>query len=507
MCTQFIRPPMFSTRYLVRFLFIFCVCGTLHAQTRKAPLVRFTFNNYSSIDDIAQLKAKLTGVNFTADRFGNEGNAAYLSGSKYSYINLGNDSRLKQKNASISMWVKIEHKIWSGIGVKCNPLILTKYTNLDDFYESYAIYFMLETNKLAAGATKDSTRETAVFGANNFERNQWHHLVLAYDYDFLTLYIDGELQGKMDKKYETKFISTDSVLVGSLANKINDRFLNGAVDDIEFYDYVLDPTEVLALYHAPNPNKSMIILNWALLCMAISMFILTGYLYVKYRIRKAVQKEKERRELDYKLLQTELRVNRASMNPHFLFNSLNTLHGFILEEELNYAGEYLVKFSKLIRKTLESNMYESISLKFEIELLERYLEIENMRFEENIRYTFITNDSMNPSTIHIPIMMLQPFLENAIWHGLLKKDGEKIITVTFSVPEEKYLHCEIEDNGTGRRQTGADPLEKTSMATGFIQQRLELLNKIHHLNCSLEIEDKPHHTGTIVKLTLPILKN
>jgi two-component sensor histidine kinase len=480
----------------------------LHAQTRKAPLARFSFNNYNSHDDIAHLKAKLIGVSFTTDRFGNEGNAVFVSGSKFSYINLGSNPRLKQKNGSISMWIKMEHKVWSGIGVKCNPLILTKYTNLNDFYESYyGIYYMLETNRLVAVATKDSTRETAVFGTQKFERNQWHHVVLAYDYDFLRFYIDGELQGKIDKKYETEFISTDSVLVGTLANKINDRFLNGTVDDIDFYDYVLGPDEVLALYHAPNPNRGMIILNWALLCMAISVIILSGYLYIKYRIRKAVQKEKERRELDYKLLQTELRVNRASMNPHFLFNSLNTLHGFILEEELNYAGEYLVKFSKLIRKTLESNMHESISLKFEIELLERYLEIENMRFEENIRYTFITNDSMNPSTIYIPIMMLQPFLENAIWHGLLKKDGEKIITVTFSVQEEKYLHCEIEDNGTGRRKTGADPVEKTSMATVFIQQRLELLNKIHHLNCSLEIEDKPHHTGTIIKLTLPILKN
>jgi hypothetical protein len=498
---------MFSNRYLVRFLFLFCVCGTLHAQTRKAPVVRFTFNNYSSIDDVAQLKAKLMGVNFTTDRFGNEGNAVFISGSKFSYINLGSDPRLKQKSGSISMWIKMEHKIWSGIGVKCNPLILTKYTNLNDFYESYGIYYMLETERLVGLATKDSTRETAVFAAKKFERNQWHHLVLAYDYDFLRFYIDGELQGKMDKKYETKFITTDSVLVGTLANEINDRFLNAVVDDIDFYNYVLSPDEVLALYHAPNPNKSMIILNWTLLCMAISAIILSGYLYIKYRIRKAVQKEKERRELDYKLLQTELRVNRASMNPHFLFNSLNTLHGFILEEELQDAGDYLVKFSKLIRKTLESNMNESISLKLEIELLERYLEIENMRFEENIRYTFITNDSLRPSAIHIPIMMLQPFLENAIWHGLLKKDGEKIITVTFSVLEEKYLYCEIEDNGTGRRQTGADPVEKTSMATVFIQQRLELLNKIHHLNCSLEIEDKPRYTGTIVKLTLPILKN
>lgn len=498
--------PMFSSRYLIHFFLIFCLPRISPAQTRKAPVAAFSFNHQNNYDDIAHLKAKLVGTYFAPDRFGNEGHAVFLSGGRFSYINLGNDPRLKQKNGSISMWVKMEHKAWSGIGGAYNPFILTKYTSLNDFYESYGIYYMLKTDKLVAVSVHDSTREVGVFSINKFELNQWHHVLMTYDYDFLALYIDGELQGRLDKKFETGFMNTDPVLIGSTANKINDRFFIGMVDDINFYDYVLGPDEVSALYHAPNPNRNMIVLSWVLVCMAVLAVILSGYLYIRFRIRKAVQKEKKHLELDYKLLQTELRVNRASMNPHFLFNSLNTLHSFILEEKLHDAGDYLVKFSKLIRKTMESNMHESISLELEIELLERYLEIENMRFEENIKYTFITTDSMMPSAIHIPIMMLQPFLENAIWHGLLKKEGEKIITVSFSVREEKYIYCEIEDNGTGRRKKGADPVEKTSMATVFILQRLELLNKIHHLECTLLIEDKPNHTGTIIKLTLPILK-
>lgn len=498
--------PMFSTRYLIYFFLVFCFSGTLYAQTCKAPVAGFYFNEYSSEDDSGHLKARLVGVNFTDDRFGNEGNAVFMSGNKFSYISLGNDPRLKQKNGSVSLWVKIEYRMWSGKGVECNPVIVTKYTNLDDFFESYAIYYMLRTKKLVAFSTQDSTHESGIQSLNTFKLNQWHHLVLSYNYNTLRFYIDGELQGKMDKKFETKFISTDSVMIGSIANQRNDRFLNGAVDDITFYDYVLTDDEVSALYDAPNPNTAKVILNWILKAVAILAIIYIIYLYIWFRTRKAVKKEKARLELDYKLLQTELRVNRASMNPHFLFNSLNTLHSFILEEELHDAADYLVKFSKLIRKTLESNMQESISLKLEIELLERYLEIENMRFEENIRYTFITTDSMNTSALHVPIMMLQPFLENAIWHGLLKKDGDKIITVSFSVQKEKYIYCEIEDNGAGRRQKGADPVEKTSMATGFILQRLELLNKIHQLKCALLIEDKPDHTGTIIKLTLPILK-
>ncbi len=479
----------------------------LQSQTRKAPVAAFSFNHQSSYDNIGHLKAKLAGANFTADRFGNEGNAVHLSGNKYSYINLGNDPRLKPTAGSISLWVNMEYRMWSGAGVECNPFIITKYTNLDDFFESYAIYYMLRTKKLAAVSTKDSTQESVITSLNTFKLNQWHHLVLSYDYHYLRFYIDGELQGRMKKKFETKFIGTDSVMIGSLANKKNDRFLNGLVDDIAFYDYVLSPDEVSALYDAPNPNTARLTLSRILKGAAVIAIICLVYLYIRFRTRKAVKKEKARLELDYKLLQTELRVNRASMNPHFLFNSLNTLHSFILEEKLHDAGDYLVKFSKLIRKTMESNMQESISLKLEIELLERYLEIENMRFEENIKYTFVTTDNMKLSALYIPVMMLQPFLENAIWHGLLKKEGEKIISVSFTVPEEKYIYCEIEDNGTGRRQKSADQVEKISMATAFILQRLELLNKIHHLKCSLLIEDKPNHTGTIIKLTLPILKH
>lgn len=263
--------------------------------------------------------------------------------------------------------------------------------------------------------------------------------------------------------------------------------------------------EVYELFVAPDPNKNKIILNWVLICVAIILFGVVIYLVIKYQVKKAVVKEKQRLELNNKLLETELRVNRASMNPHFLFNSLNALHNLILNNEIDNASDYLVKFSKLIRKILDSNMYESITLELEIELLELYLEIENLRFEENIKYTITIDESLSTTSIHIPIMMLQPFIENSIWHGLLNKSGEKTVNISFSLYEVNYIYCIIEDNGTGRKKTGFDIIDKKSLATGFIIQRLDLLNRINKLKCSLVIEDKPDNTGTIVKIILPIL--
>jgi LytS/YehU family sensor histidine kinase len=110
--------------------------------------------------------------------------------------------------------------------------------------------------------------------------------------------------------------------------------------------------------------------------------------------------------------------------------------------------------------------------------------------------------AISPSVIQIPIMMLQPFVENAVWHGLLTKKGDKIINLSFELHEERYIRCTIDDNGKGRQQAHTN-LGKNSLATKFIEQRLELMNKIHSLGCQLNIIDKPEGGGTTVIITLP----
>jgi hypothetical protein len=477
----------------------------ISAQTKTHPAAKFSFNNGSDVDEVSKHKIKLIGTSFTQDRFGNNNHAIFLSGHAESYINLGNFKSLKPKAGTISLWIKIENPVAAGQGIPINPILLTKCDTLDNFYEAYSIHFEPETEKIAVSFTKDSTKQVNHFADTPFRLNKWWHLVIVYDNNFSLFYLDGKLQNKFPKNFETKFLDSDSVLIGSTGNKKNQRFLKADIDDVAFYDVALTNEEVEELFFAPNPNKNKIILNWALVCLIIIVIGTLFYFLIKQRIKLAVTKERLRLELNNKLLETELRVNRASMNPHFLFNSLNALHNLILNNEIDNASDYLVKFSKLIRKILDSNMYESISLELEIELLELYLELENLRFEENIKYTIVRDDSLVLSSIHIPIMMLQPFIENAIWHGLLNKTGEKSITITFSLYEEKYIYCTIEDNGTGRKKTNPGIVEKKSLATGFLMQRLELLNKIHGLKCSMLIEDKPNSTGTIVKIILPIL--
>jgi hypothetical protein len=469
------------------------------------PVAKFSFNDRRDYDEINGVKAKLMSVSFTRDRFENKDNALYFYGDVSSYVNLGNYKSLKPKTGTISLWVKIESEVWAGKGRYMNPIILTKNSTRDDFYEAYYMCYFPDVNKVAAFCTQDSLHQVVITGIENFEIFTWHHLAMTYDNQSFSFYVDGKLEKKLPKNFETKFLESDSVILGVTANKKNNRFLQGAIDDLEFYDKVLTAEEVSTLYNAPNPNRLRVIFNWSLVVLAIFIVITAIYFFVRYRLSLTLKKEKERLELYNIVLGTELRVNRALMNPHFVFNSLNTLHNFILANENDNASGYLIKFSKLIRKILENNMQDFISLTQEIELLEGYLEIENLRFEKDIKYKIYANVPASCLSANIPVMMLQPFVENAIWHGLLDKVGEKTLTISFSVHEAKYICCIIEDNGIGRKTNESVTEGKKSLATNFVIQRLSLLNKLHNLDCSLVISDKPNNTGTIIKITLPIL--
>jgi two-component sensor histidine kinase len=481
------------------------ISSILQSQDKPGPTARFSFNN-QNIDEISDRKTGSRNIQFTEDRFGNSNYAIRLFGNEESYINLGNYPALKPKTGSISLWVKMEGVIYAGKGITCNPILVTKNSNRDDFNEAYAIYYAFERERIEGDLSNDSLKQINMQSLEKFLQFRWYHIVMTYDFNHASFYVDGRLQASYGKGFENYFQPTDSVIIGVVANKKNRRVFRGVVDDVAFYDRVLSVAEVSELYKAPNPNKNKIILDWVCLILLCLLAIGIIYLIVRRHFVRKLEKEKQELKLINKQLATELKVNRALMNPHFIFNSLNTLQNFILKNENDNAYSYLVKFSKLVRKTLEGNMSDTISLEMEIDILRRYLEIENLRFEEDINYSIHVDPAVIPSVVHIPVMMLQPFVENAIWHGLLKKQGEKLLEITFSMEQDRYLLCMISDNGIGRSRERVKAPKKKSLATVFVLQRIHLLNKIHNLDCSLIIEDKPDQEGTLVRITLPVFK-
>jgi two-component sensor histidine kinase len=468
------------------------------------PVAEFSFNEGKDYDEVSGRKAKLVNVTRCKDRFGNENHAVFVAGSNFSYINLGTYKALKPDQGTISMWVKLDGVIYSGLGGHFNPILLTKQTKIDDFYESYCIYYFYDTKKFTFINSRDSLTQVVTYSKERDYLNKWLHMAISYDRYSLSLYINGKLESRIRKNFPTKFLNEDSVMVGHTANKKNLRFLCGTVDDIQFYDQILTDDQIADLYNAPDPNKNSVIYKWLLAVAALIALFILLYFYTRYRVKAAVKTEKERSSQANVALENELRVHRALMNPHFIFNTLNGMQDLLLKKEYEGASDYLIKFSQLLRKILESNMSDVISLELEIELLQRYIEIEDLRFEESFSYSITVDPAIVPSITIIPIMMLQPFVENAIWHGLRAKEGDKSISISFARREEKYLECVIEDNGLGRQES-QPAREKKSLATIFIRQRLALLNKIHDLDCNLHIEARPDGTGTRVTLILPIL--
>jgi LytS/YehU family sensor histidine kinase len=207
----------------------------------------------------------------------------------------------------------------------------------------------------------------------------------------------------------------------------------------------------------------------------------------------------------------ETKAIRTQMNPHFIFNALNTLQRFILEEDIANANSYLTKFSKLLRKVLESGNSESISLKEELEILKSYVEIEQLRFDKSFEFSLVSEINF-PEQIQIPFMLIQPFVENAIWHGLLPKKDQRTLNIHFSDADENRIRCCIEDNGVGRKFSFShrDPFKKKSMAIDFIQQRLDILQKATGINCFFTITDKENaqgqSEGTFVEILIPKMK-
>lgn len=239
------------------------------------------------------------------------------------------------------------------------------------------------------------------------------------------------------------------------------------------------------------------------LIIVLSLFI-SFVVYRRYaigKIRKAEQ-ESQMNELKITAIQSQ-------MNPHFIFNSINSIQDLILKEDIDNSYVYTTKFSQLVRKTLDFSREEWIDLSDEIELLTLYLSLEELRFKTNFTYQF--NVDEDDEGFQVPPMLIQPFIENALLHGLLHKAGEKELTINLSVGE--YLICEVIDNGIGReRSREINERQKKrghkSFATSAINERFDILKNNYQEEVGFEYHDLTNSEGdsigTKVRVTIPI---
>lgn len=231
----------------------------------------------------------------------------------------------------------------------------------------------------------------------------------------------------------------------------------------------------------------------------------------RYRVSQIRKENNLKTQFNKKLNEIEMRALRAQMNPHFIFNCLNSINRYIVKSDHKTASSYLTKFSKLIRLILDNSASDSISLERELETLQLYIEMENLRFDNAFDYFIETGANVQPDTIAIPSMLLQPYIENAIWHGLLHKDdGKGMLTIKITRPEENLLYVQIDDNGVGRKRSKEIRSAETIRRSYGIQiskERIQLINNLYNVNASVSIEDIMTFdkvAGTRVVLKIPI---
>jgi len=207
----------------------------------------------------------------------------------------------------------------------------------------------------------------------------------------------------------------------------------------------------------------------------------------------------------------EQNMLRSQMNPHFLFNSLNSIKLYIINNDKKNAVHYLNKFSKLVRRILDGSSLKETSLAEELETAELYLNIENIRFPEGIDYAIAIQDDIDPERIKIPSLVLQPFLENAIWHGLSTKQGEKKLRLDVLRKDDNHMLIRIVDNGVGRSASEkireSRVLKRKSVGIDNTKERLANFAKGFQNGFDVEIIDlydnQGSARGTKVVLEIP----
>jgi len=239
----------------------------------------------------------------------------------------------------------------------------------------------------------------------------------------------------------------------------------------------------------------------------LSLMIVSLSWYLKILKKRKI---KEIRSYELHLAHMEMKSLRAQLNPHFLFNSLNSISSYIYKNKSEFATEYLAKFAKLMRLILRFSEEKLIALSQELDVVKLYLNLEQMRFKDKFDFEIKIGDNIDIDTVFIPPLLLQPFLENSVWHGILHQEKKGIIQITIIHKNELTL-IQIIDNGRGREasiKSKSPTSEKKSYGLNISQNRLRLINIVHNTKASAEIfdlKDKTGNpTGTKVIIKIPI---
>ncbi|MGY6543153.1 MAG: histidine kinase, partial [Cyclobacteriaceae bacterium] len=412
--------------------------------------------------------------------------------SSFYFIDLGLEKSLESKNEFS------EHHLYS---LKC-----TGYTKLEE-YEKALKYGLkvntwseasnnkdlltLSSNQLSLIYAKLGDFEQAyrhndksLFLANEFGSKKWE--MEAYDYRARIDREKGDFQQALTNY--TNYISLRDSIIGE-EKRVENARLEERYEAEKNYELIRNELEF------QRQIKNIAIANSGFILLAAF-----GFIMVIQKKRKAQLAHKHEIFKAY-VAETNLKFHRLQMNPHFIFNSLNAIRDYIKKERLNDADFYLGKFASLMRGTLENSQENYITLNEDLKALRAYLDLERGRLNNSFTYEIHLSAEINPDQVLIPPMILQPLIENAIWHGFGNDAENGKIRVQIE-KQEANLICTILDNGKGFSES-KQPKDGKSYGTRLIKERLDIISKLTHTKTGLDfINCQP---GTQVNMVLPYI--
>jgi LytS/YehU family sensor histidine kinase len=262
--------------------------------------------------------------------------------------------------------------------------------------------------------------------------------------------------------------------------------------------------------HVQSDNND--IFNVALFSLIPFIVAFSFIVFVFYRSRREARFRQEEAELKQQVAEMEMKALRAQINPHFIFNCLNSIHRFMEANKLEQAGEYLIKFSNLIRMVLENSMHREVELNDDLFALRLYIEMEQVRMNYNFDYEITVDPAIDVNQVLVPPLIIQPFVENSIWHGLNNKPQQGTLKVSITQKDDMIMYI-VEDDGVKTRLADAmieQNVKKKSLGMSITKERLDILNQTHRTSKSGftiqdKLDDQHKYTGKRVELWVPLI--
>ncbi|MGN6195653.1 MAG: tetratricopeptide repeat protein [Ginsengibacter sp.] len=250
--------------------------------------------------------------------------------------------------------------------------------------------------------------------------------------------------------------------------------------------------------------KRQVLVKNVITAGAVILIIASVLIFVFYKRKRDAEEQGKEAKYKAEVADTEMKALRTQMNPHFIFNSLNSISDYISKHDVKTANYYLGKFAKMMRMILENSEHTQVSLADDLKALELYMQLEALRLNDKFDYEIKVDEEIDKENTMVPPLILQPFVENSIWHGIAQNEGKGKILIEIK-KEDEMINCMVEDNGVGRLANKETTNSKKSLGMKITRSRIEMMNKIKKTKGSVELFDITR--GTRVEVKLPLALN